>query len=70
MGRKIKDVKLAKDGTIDKVLLSGNTNYLSSNRVVKLADEGKIEGAHSVHAKDKKPHLRSNPDDSKRNNLK
>ncbi|WP_241904385.1 DUF3892 domain-containing protein [Vibrio cyclitrophicus] len=30
-----------------------------------MAERGQIENAHTVHARDKKPHLRTNPDRKK-----
>ncbi|WP_373417803.1 DUF3892 domain-containing protein [Vibrio parahaemolyticus] len=36
---------------------------------MRMADRGQIENAHTVRAKDKKPHLRTNPDRTKGNNL-
>lgn len=65
---KIKNVKKDKDGNITHVRLSTG-QVLTINQAVKRADNGNIDGVHSVHPADRDPYIRSNPDEKKKNNL-
>jgi hypothetical protein len=57
-------------GNITAVKLSGNSSYTSVETAIKMADKGQIDNAHAVHPKGAtKDYLRTNPDDSKGNNL-
>ena len=68
-GRKVIDAKNAPDGTVSHVKLSGNKTWTSVDAAMRMADRGEIENAHSVHRSNAKPHLRTNPDGRKANNL-
>lgn len=68
-GRKITDAKNASDGTVSHVKLDGNTNWTAVERAIPMAERGDIANVHVVHARDKKVHLRTNPDGRERNNL-
>lgn len=70
MVKKVIDAKQDSNGNITAVKLSGNTTYTSVETAMKMADRGQIENAHSVRPKTRrKPHLRTNPDRQKGNNL-
>jgi len=69
MGRKVVDAKADKDGDITKVKIEGNTKFTSVKKAMEMADRGDLENVHSVNRKGAKPHLRSNPDGRKSNNL-
>lgn len=68
-GRKVIDAKNASDGTISHVKIAGNTNWTPVETAMRMADRGELSNAHSVNRENAKPHLRSNPDKSERNNL-
>jgi len=67
--RKIVDARADKDGDITHVKLDGNSRFTSVDAVIPMADRGEIENTHVVRAKDKKVHLRTNPDGRQNNNL-
>ncbi|GHA63497.1 DUF3892 domain-containing protein [Photobacterium aphoticum] len=56
-------------GNITKVRFKGNSTFTSLETAIKMAKRGQIENTHSVKAKNKSPHIRTNPDKSKTNNL-
>ena len=65
----IVEARADSEGDITHVKFDGNTNFISVDRVIPIADRGDIENAHVVRAIDKKVHLRTNPDSKKGNNL-
>lgn len=67
--RKIVDARADSKGNIESVRFDGNSNFTSLETAMRMADRGEIDGAHTVYARDKKPHLRTNPDRSTANNL-
>jgi hypothetical protein len=67
--RKIVDARKDKNGNISHVLLDGNQNYTPVDKVVEMADQGKIENAHPVRPKGRAAYLRTNPDNQSSNNL-
>jgi len=69
MGRKIVDARADSKGNITQVRIAGNTNFTSLETAMRMADRGEISNAHSVHREGAKPHLRTNPDGHKSNNL-
>ncbi|EGQ9186083.1 hypothetical protein BBM40_22580 [Vibrio parahaemolyticus] len=69
MTKKIIDAKQDSKGNITQVRFEGNSGFTSLDTAMRMADRGQIENAHTVRAKDKKPHLRTNPDRTKGNNL-
>ncbi|MGF1719551.1 DUF3892 domain-containing protein [Vibrio kyushuensis] len=69
MTKKIIDAKQDSKGNITQVRFDGNSGFTSLDTAMRMAERGQIENAHTVHAKDKKPHLRTNPDRKKGNNL-
>ena len=70
MGKKVVDAKQDRKGNITAVKLSGNSSYTPVATVMHMADKGQIDNAHSVRPKNgTKPHLRTNPDNRKGNNL-
>jgi hypothetical protein len=68
-GKRVVDARNASDGTVSHVKLSGNSSWTSVDTAMRMADRGDIENAHSVHRTNAKPHLRTNPDGRKGNNL-
>jgi hypothetical protein len=70
MGKKVVDAKQDSNGNITAVKLTGNSSYTPLDTAMKMADRGQIDNAHSVRPKSgAKPHLRTNPDAHKGNNL-
>ena len=58
-----------KDGDITHVRFKGNTNFISSERAIPIADRGDVVNTHVVRRAGAKTHLRTNPDGAKCNNL-
>ncbi|MEZ9588791.1 DUF3892 domain-containing protein [Vibrio cyclitrophicus] len=69
MTKKIIDAKQDSRGNITQVRFDGNSGFTPLETAMRMAERGQIENAHTVHARDKKPHLRTNPDRKKGNNL-
>lgn len=67
--RKIVDARADSEGDISHVKFQGNSRFTSVDQAIPMADRGEIENAHVVRARDKKTHLRTNPDKKKSNNL-
>ena len=67
--RKIIDAVADKKGNITKIKLDGNSKFTSLKTAMKMADQGDISNAYSVNRRGAKPHLRTNPDPQKSNNL-
>ncbi|MEP3776272.1 MAG: DUF3892 domain-containing protein [Paracoccaceae bacterium] len=63
--RKVVDARADAEGDITHVRLEGNKRFTS----VEMADRGDISNAHSVNRRNAKPHLRTNPDGIRSNNL-
>ena len=69
MAKTIIKAKQDSKGNITNVLFKGNSNFTPIKTAIRMADRGQIENAHTVRAKDKKTHIRTNPDPKKCNNL-
>jgi hypothetical protein len=67
--RKVVDARADKEGDITHVKLEGNSNFTPVKKAIELADRGEISNAHAVRRENAKPHLRTNPDGKKSNNL-
>lgn len=67
--RKVVDARADREGDITHVKLDGNKNFTPLKKAMELADRGEISNAHSVRRSNAKPHMRSNPDGKKSNNL-
>ena len=67
--RKIVDARADSEGDISHVLFQGNSRFTPVEQAIPIAERGEIENTHVVHARDKKVHLRSNPDRKRSNNL-
>lgn len=67
--RKVIDARADSEGVITHVKLEGNTNFTPIKKAIDLADRGEISNAHAVRRSNAKPHLRTNPDGKRSNNL-
>ncbi|MBL4749641.1 MAG: DUF3892 domain-containing protein [Amylibacter sp.] len=67
--RKVIDARADSEGDITHVKLDGNSRFTPVEKAMEMADRGELENAHSVNRSNAKPHLRTNPDGAKRNNL-
>ena len=67
--RKIVDARADSEGDITHVKFKGNRRFTPVEQAIPMADRGEIENTHVVRARDKKTHLRTNPDSQKKNNL-
>ncbi len=67
--RKVIDARADEQGNITHVKLDGNKKFTPLDTAMNMADNGKIENAHSVRPDGAKDHLRTNPDGKKANNL-
>lgn len=68
-GRKVVDARADSKGNITHVRLEGNQNFTGLETAIRLADRGELSNAHSVRREGAKPHLRTNPDGRRGNNL-
>ena len=68
-GRKVLGAREDENHVITHVLIEGNTRYTPKADAIRMVDKGEIEGLHVVREKDGTTYLRSNPDDTKKNNL-
>lgn len=58
------------DGDITHVKFKGNSRFTPVDQAIPMAERGEIKNTHAVHPTDgRKDHLRTNPDNRKRNNL-
>jgi len=67
--RVIVDARADSEGDITHVRFEGNARFTSVEQAIPMARRGEIVNTHVVDARDKKPHLRTNPDGKKQNNL-
>ena len=67
--KRIVDARADSEGDITHVKFRGNTNFTPVDTAMRMADRGEIANAHTVRRENAKPHLRTNPDGSKGNNL-
>lgn len=67
--RKVVDARQDPKGNISHVLLDGNQNFTPVEKAIKMANQDKLENAHTVTRKDGTKYLRSNPDSRTGNNL-
>lgn len=69
MPKKIIDAVNDSKGNVKAVLLEGNTTFTPKDTAIRMADRGQIANAHVVRRENAAPHLRTNADGQKRNNL-
>ncbi|UTP38990.1 DUF3892 domain-containing protein [Phenylobacterium sp. LH3H17] len=69
MAKKIIDAKNDSKGNVKAVLLEGNKTFTDKEAAIRMADRNQISNAHVVRRENATPHLRTNPDGSRRNNL-
>jgi len=68
--KEIIDARADADGDITHVKFKGNQNFTPVNKAIPMAERGEIKDTHVVHPNDgRKPHLRTDPDGRKINNL-
>ena len=67
--KRIVDARADSEGDITHVKFKGNSRFTSVEQAIPMADRGEIENTHVVRARDKKTHLRTNPDSKQSNNL-
>ena len=67
--RKIVDARNDAEGDITHVLFRGNRLFTPVEQVIPMADRGEIENAHVVRRRNAKPHLKTNPNGRRANNL-
>ncbi|WP_417552049.1 DUF3892 domain-containing protein [Marinomonas fungiae] len=65
--RKVVDARKDKKGNIESVLLEGNKNFTSLSKAIDMTENGQVDLV-VVHTDDKK-HLRTRPNDKKKDNL-
>ena len=66
--KKIVDAQNDSDGNIKSVLLEGNKTFTPIETAIRMAENEKIDAV-AVHPVKAKNHLRTNPDNIKKNNL-
>lgn len=69
MPKKIIDAVNDARGNVKAVLFEGNTTFTPKEAAIRMAERGQIANAHVVRRENAAPHLRTNPDGQKRNNL-
>jgi len=67
--RRVIDARPDEKGNIKQVKIEGNTNFTPVDRAIEMAKRGELKNVHAVDREGAKPHLRSNPDSQKSNNL-
>lgn len=67
--KRIIDARADSEGDITHVRFKGNSRFTSVDTAYKMAKRGDIENAHAVDREGAKPHIRTNPDHRKANNL-
>jgi len=68
-GRKIVDARADKKGNIEAVKFEGNKKFTAVERAIPIVEREGSPNAHVVKREGAKPHLRTNPDNRKGNNL-
>jgi hypothetical protein len=68
-GRKIVDARADEKGNIAAIKFQGNRNFTSVERAISIVERESSPNNHVVRRSGGKPHLRTNPDDRKANNL-
>ncbi len=68
-GRKVVGARADSKGNITHVKISGNQNFTPVPTAMRMADRGELSNAHSVRRQGAAPHLRTNPDGRRSNNL-
>jgi len=69
MVKKVVGAKADSKGNITAVKLSGNSGFTPLDAAMRMADKGQIDNAHTVRREGAKPHLRTNPNQKKSDNL-
>lgn len=67
--RIVVDARADKVGNISHVLFKGNERFTRVDKAVALAKKGEVGNAHAVCPKQKKSHLRMNPNSLLKDNL-
>jgi len=67
--KRVVDARANSEGDITHVRISGNSNFTPVEAAMRMADRDELANAHTVRRSNAKPHLRTNPDGAKRNNL-
>ena len=67
--RRVVDARADAEGDITHVRLDGNERFTPVETAMRMAERGDISNAHPVHRRNAKPHLRTNPDGKRANNL-
>ena len=68
-GRKVVDARADSKGNISHVRIEGNQRFTPVKTAMGMADRGELSNAHSVRRDGAIPHLRTNPDGRRANNL-
>ena len=68
-GRKIVGARAGEKGNITAVKFQGNKTFTSVGRAISIVEREGSPNAHVVRRSGAKPHLRTNPDNRKANNL-
>lgn len=68
-GRKIVDSRADKKGNIEAVRFEGNKNFTAIERAIPIVEREGSPNVHVVKPENTKPHLRTNPDSTRGNNL-
>lgn len=66
--KKIVDAQNDSDGNVKSVLLEGNKTFTPIETAIRMTENGKIDAV-AVHPSKAKDHLRTKPDNIKKNNL-
>jgi hypothetical protein len=67
--RKVVDARADSEGDITHVRIEGNQRFTPVADAMRMADRGELSNVHSVRREGAKPHLRTNPDGRRSNNL-
>ena len=67
--RRVVDARADSEGDIEQVRLDGNSNFTSVEKAMEMADRGELENVHTVRRRNAKPHLRTNPNQTEKDNL-
>lgn len=69
MTKRIVDVKNNSKGNVAAVRFEGNSTFTPLDTAVRMTEQGQVEHTHVVHPASGQPHLRSNPNGLRRDNL-
>ena len=63
------DARADREGDITQVKFRENQRFTPASQAMPMADRGEVDNMHVVRRDGAKPHLRTNPDHKKSNNL-